>query len=254
MLIDTFLFCHELDLLELRLRLLYNYVDKFVLFEATTTHSGKEKPLHYMENKARFAWAKDKLEHVYITDHIKVELHGNEFGMENQQRKMLHEAVIKTCLPEDIILHSDIDEIPSREALEDLGTLPAVFEQDFYYYNINCPRKRHWLGTCAVRADYNISDIRTLRGKRREMRTIKNGGWHLSFFMTPEDMKTKLESYCHFGQWGKPPYTDRNYILDHVKQNKIFLKKEEKGETLQGNLPDYFMQELKKYPVFMGEY
>ena len=52
---DCFSFFNELDLLEIRLNVLKDAVDKFVLVEAGETHSGKPKPLYFKENEARFA-------------------------------------------------------------------------------------------------------------------------------------------------------------------------------------------------------
>ena len=44
---DVFLFCYELDLLEIRLNLLDPYVDHFVISESKKTHSGIDKELYY---------------------------------------------------------------------------------------------------------------------------------------------------------------------------------------------------------------
>ena len=55
MIYDCFTFFNELELLELRLNELADVVDKFVLVEATQTHTNKPKPLHYLENRARFS-------------------------------------------------------------------------------------------------------------------------------------------------------------------------------------------------------
>ena len=45
--IDAFAFYNEVDMLEYRLETLYDYVDKFVIVEATMTHSGLDKPLNF---------------------------------------------------------------------------------------------------------------------------------------------------------------------------------------------------------------
>ena len=63
MIYDCFTFFNELDLLEIRLNILNDYVDKFVLVEATRTQNNKEKKLYYEENKERFAKFKDKVIH-----------------------------------------------------------------------------------------------------------------------------------------------------------------------------------------------
>ena len=41
MIIDSFLYFNEKELLELRINLLYDYVDKFIIFDANRTHTGK---------------------------------------------------------------------------------------------------------------------------------------------------------------------------------------------------------------------
>ena len=63
---DVFLFFNELDLLEVRLNLLYPFVDHFVINEATKTFSGLDKPLYYLENKDRFEKFQDKIIHKYF--------------------------------------------------------------------------------------------------------------------------------------------------------------------------------------------
>ena len=40
MVIDTFLYYNEIELLELRLKVLYDYVDRFVIVEGDHTHKG----------------------------------------------------------------------------------------------------------------------------------------------------------------------------------------------------------------------
>ena len=60
---DVFTFFNELDMLEMRLEMLDQYVDKFVLIECVETFSGKPKPLYYEENKLRFKKYHHKIIH-----------------------------------------------------------------------------------------------------------------------------------------------------------------------------------------------
>ena len=62
--IDAFAFYNEVDMLEYRLETLYDYVDKFVIVEATMTHSGLSKPLNFELNKKRYKKYSDKIHHV----------------------------------------------------------------------------------------------------------------------------------------------------------------------------------------------
>ena len=71
---DTFTFYNELDLLELRLNILGDVVDHFVINEANITFTGKPKPLYYQENKERFKkWEHKIIHHVTIDDNETLE-------------------------------------------------------------------------------------------------------------------------------------------------------------------------------------
>lgn len=51
---DIMLFNGELDILEIRLKVLNETVNKFILVESCITFSGKPKPYYYEENKDRY--------------------------------------------------------------------------------------------------------------------------------------------------------------------------------------------------------
>ena len=55
MIYDCFTFFNELDLLEIRLNILAEHVDRFVLVEANRTHTGITKPFFFEANRARFS-------------------------------------------------------------------------------------------------------------------------------------------------------------------------------------------------------
>lgn len=61
---DCFPFFNELDLLELRMRMLDDVVDYFVLAEADRTYSNQPKPLIFAENRDRFDRWKDRI--IYV--------------------------------------------------------------------------------------------------------------------------------------------------------------------------------------------
>ena len=65
---DIFTLNNELDMLELRLNILNDYVDYFVIVEATETFTGVDKPLYYQLNKERFSEFEHKIIHFVIKD------------------------------------------------------------------------------------------------------------------------------------------------------------------------------------------
>ena len=64
--IDSIIFFNELELLEMRLNILNDVVDTFVITESPFTVSGNEKPLYYLENKDRFGKFNDKIVHISL--------------------------------------------------------------------------------------------------------------------------------------------------------------------------------------------
>ena len=58
---DCFIFNHEVELLEIRLNILNDYVDKFVITEGDMTISGLPKESHFLNNKERFPKWEDKV-------------------------------------------------------------------------------------------------------------------------------------------------------------------------------------------------
>ena len=61
---DCFMFHNEFDLLELRLKELYDYVDCFVIVGSDLSFTCREKPYHFEINKKRYDPWIDKIKHV----------------------------------------------------------------------------------------------------------------------------------------------------------------------------------------------
>ena len=114
MIYDCFTFFNELDLLEIRLNTLNDYVDYFVLVEATKTFTGKDKPLYYNENKERFKQFENKIIHIIVDTYPDST---NPWVLENHQRNSIANG-FANCKDNDIILISDLDEIPRPELID----------------------------------------------------------------------------------------------------------------------------------------
>lgn len=137
MIYDCFTFFNELDLLEIRLNVLKDVVDKFVLVEAGETHTGKPKPFHFETNRQRYAPFLDRI--VYRKIEKFPAGHGawwNENYQRNEISKVLAECGARD---EDDILISDLDEIPNPDAVRRWkGTKGVkVFRQNFYSFYLN---------------------------------------------------------------------------------------------------------------------
>ena len=149
MIYDCFSFFNELDLLEIRLNVLKDVVDKFVLVEAGETHTGKPKPCYFEENRGRFAAFADRI--VYLKIEKFPEGHGAWWN-ENYQRNQILQALERDgAKPDDIVLISDMDEIPNPEAVIRHSKVPGVYDFRLtsyaFYLNMRDVRTPYTVGT-----------------------------------------------------------------------------------------------------------
>lgn len=195
MIIDCFQFFNELDLLEIRLNSLAQYVHHFVLVESQYTHQGNLKPLYFIENKERFSRFNITNLVSRKCDHVLSEYGANAYGMASDkfQRECLMRG-IRSADPEDTILISDLDEIPDLTNYKE-GT-EGVFRQKKYYYYFNVfTGKNNWKGTIASKKK-NIKTLNDLRDRRNRLFSI-GSGWHFSTLGSAENIVHKVESFAH---------------------------------------------------------
>jgi glycosyltransferase involved in cell wall biosynthesis len=221
---DCFPFYNELDLLELRLNELSNVVDRFVLSEANITYSGKRKPLIFSENKHRFAKFADRIVHLIVEEPLDAPL------SPWQRRASQCNALIRglsDAQPNDLVLFSDLDEIPRPEVLAAAFENPPgqhevfCFELRMYNYFLNLESEERWLrsGPRMVQRQYlgeRMEPLRMVKGKAhgylrdlargyqawRRMgypvyrTTIPDSGWHFTYTGGIEAIQQKVDSYA----------------------------------------------------------
>jgi beta-1,4-mannosyl-glycoprotein beta-1,4-N-acetylglucosaminyltransferase len=224
---DCFNFYNELDILEIRLNTLYDYVDYFVIVESDLTHSGVIKPFYFEENKERFKKFLDKIINFKITDNPTdfvnlqttsdselnkiydfIKLQNNRFNRLTQpdygrdffQKESVRRALIN-CQDDDIIFFSDADEIPNPKIIVNISELDLEnnrysLNQITYYYYLNLLKQTDWYGTKITKYK-NIKNIslNELRGDENLSIKIPNGGWHFSFQGNKEMIINKLLNY-----------------------------------------------------------
>jgi len=255
---DCFTFFNEIELLDLRLKVLYDYVDYFVLVEANESHTGITKEFIFEQNKRLFTKYLDKIIYIKVEDPPKYSIK-NIWGPENHQRLCIARGLTSAELG-DKILVSDIDEIPNPEVfMQHLSTTdPVIFEQKLYYYYINCLQKQIWTG--AYMATYGYYD--SLQKLREDALTIlacnavSNGGWHYSYMGGAEKIKLKVESIAEshviINKVGK---------VDDIKrkmetQKDLWGRTDQNSEkqivdiTVEGMAPKCINEFIKKYPNF----
>ena len=114
MIYDCFTYFNEELLLELRLNYLDEIVDKFVIVEANKTFSGNPKKQNFDINK--FEKFKDKIIYVFLEDLPETD---NPWVRESFQRNYIQEVLKKeNAKDDDIVIVSDVDEIPTVNAID----------------------------------------------------------------------------------------------------------------------------------------
>jgi beta-1,4-mannosyl-glycoprotein beta-1,4-N-acetylglucosaminyltransferase len=230
---DSFLFFNELDLLEIRLKMLNPYVDYFVISECDYTFSGNKKPFFFDENKHLFS------DYLHKIIHIK-NFNSNEFNVLNNThtdnkknifnkiienyssvknsadtgygtshwcREYLHREYVSLGLSEcndnDIIISSDLDELPNPEIIKNINNLSIVnndycLYQDSHNYFVNNISSTNWMGSILTTyGRLKQNSLNNLRKNRSKSIMLPNGGWHLSFVGGPDRIRYKLSSYGH---------------------------------------------------------
>lgn len=223
MIYDTFMACAELDMLECRLTELESVPNLVhVLVEADTDHQGHPKPYHFTENADRFApWA-DRLRIVQATD---LPDSPDAWDREHAQREWTAEG-LHDAAPDDVILHGDIDEIPTStfvRAVQPRGVV--VTGMAFHPFAVDWLHPDEWPGTVATRVR-DISTFAALRDARLLSRNvIHRSGWHFSWVGGYEYTQTKLDTFCHpeIMEWSEQHFTDNDFYTHgyHVDGKRL---------------------------------
>ena len=109
---DCFSYLDEDLLLDLRLNILNQYVDYFVIVEGDKTWQNNSKKLKFkLDNFQKF---KDKIIYIPVKDMPEGD---NPYKRENHQRNAISQG-LKNASDEDIIIVSDLDEIPNPKKLK----------------------------------------------------------------------------------------------------------------------------------------
>ena len=281
---DCFMYFDEEVVLDVRLNTLNEFVDYFVIVESIYTHKGDPRELKF--NHKKFEKFKDKI--IYIvdeetypqTDEINTEDSEGEKSRkaifnaayrENGQRNLITRG-LKKANDEDIIMVSDVDEIPKLSDLnfKNINEKIILFKQDMFYYKFNlwlpnliwtgtkaCKKKNlvnpQWLRNIKDRK-YSFFRIDTFFSKTKytSIKVINDGGWHFSNIKTPKEIEFKLRSYLHHREFDLNPLSVAQ--IDEIIRNKqaIYDLKVDKTVNKIGNgsiLKNFDLNRLPEYIV-----
>ena len=282
---DCFMYFDEEQVLDLRLNVLYQNVDYFVIVESIYNHKGEKRNLLF--NSQKFEKFNDKIiylvydkipqlvEPIKETDNEK-EKDGkyimNALYRENAKRDFILEG-LKSAKKDDLILISDVDEIPKLSSvnLNQIKNEIILFKQDMFYYkyNLSLPNFK-WTGTKAVKKKNlvypqwlrNVKDrkypfyrIDTFFSDKKyiDIKIINDGGWHFSNIKSPEMIEHKLRSYLHHREFDQVSLSIEEINELVKKKQAIYDLRVDKRVNKVGNGVILENFEMKKLPNHIND-
>ena len=285
---DCTTYFEEDMMMDLRFNVLNHFVDKFVVCEARFSHSGKEKNINF--NKKNYPKFEDKIIHLVLNkDPVEKNINSQKnphwLRQSSIDRIEAQRNYISKALDEadqnDYIIYSDNDEIPnlSKVDFKKNKMKILIFKQKLFYYKFNLAYPRvDWFGSkaCKLKDLKNISWLRNIKNKKynifrldtlfsemkyKNLKIIKDGGWHFTNLKTPEGL---LKKYLNDEMHSEFELKDTNLKeIEYKIKNKFInydhlIDTKSSNEKKQNNrfdltkvnlnvLPNYIKDNLEKY-------
>ena len=282
---DCTSFYSEHMMYEVRLNVLADKVDKFIVTESIYSHSGEKKKLNFdINNYPKF---KDKIVYVVIDkepDGIVQENNNPALQRSNSLKRIALSydeslKVLKDAGDDDLIMLSDNDEIPNLNSIKFKNNMNdlVLFNQLFFYYKFNLLYdKMIWPGTkgCKKKKLKSLSWLRNIKLKKYPfwrldtlfsdtkyigINVIDDGGWHFTNLKTPEDMYKKFMNFGHHDEFKlsgltiekiKEKIENKEMFYDHFADKSSTNKWESDYKlkvTSEDILPKFLIENKNKY-------
>jgi beta-1,4-mannosyl-glycoprotein beta-1,4-N-acetylglucosaminyltransferase len=259
---DCFLFDNEKLMLELRLNELKDVVDYFVICEGNAMHSGGDKVLVMREMiKEQDPIIKPFMDRIVYVEADLRSVPGT-WEKEFHQRNVITENIISLVDDNDLVMMSDLDEVPKPSLIKkhkaSLKNYPyLVYRQYFFYYNFKWMKKEQCHGTSAATgAIMKATTMQNMRDRRTIDQCVFSAGWHCSYFGTPEEISHKIQAISHT-EFSKKKFYDPDRIKKRIKGGiDIFDRGGDFDELIPVpenlELPQYALDNRDKFSSYFG--
>ena len=292
---DCFMYHNEEVILDLRLNFLNEFVDFFIIVESKYNHKGEEKKLNFnidkfpnFKNKIRYLILNELPSNIETIEENDAEGEKsrkyilNGYKRDHFQRNYITNGIVDGNA-DDIILISDIDEIPNLKKinLKIIKNKLILFNQKMCYYKFNLYQKNYnWVGTRACKKKYLLSpqwlrdikaksysfwrlDALLSKKKYTDIFFVEDGGWHFSYLNTPQLIDEKLRSYAHHREYELNSLTNTEienriknrqsiYNLNLDQKENQFSEGVKLDELDLDELPEYIQNNYKKFKKWLG--
>jgi len=237
---DCFTFYNEQELLRIRLNEMNDFVDYFVIVEASETFTGIAKPFYLDECTE---WLQPWISRII---RVKVILDGysnDPWKCEHFQRNQIVQGLY-SAKDNDLILISDVDEIINTKVLKSLKKIkePVQIDNTQYFWNFNWQVPDHCnQGARPVACKKShLSSVSPQDLRAAQLQRVLNGGWHFSYFSNVENIAKKIESFAH-----------TEYNLEEYKQAEKVLYRMQNGIDPFDRFPLKYSEIDDSYPLYI---
>ena len=269
MIIDAFTFLNEKELVELRVKYLNDIVDCFLIVEADFTHTGKEKKWNFPEilknnlkkfsHKIQYHQMKvdlEKAEAEKSPNYIGKTL-GRSWRVETMQRNYLKEVYKKFSSSDDIIIISDLDEIPSKDKISfikscDFKTIaPVAFGQALFHLDCNYLHLEPWIGSVVITKQLiDKYEPQVFRDYKNRISCFNEAGWSFSSFGGVGKVREKLEAFCH-EEYNREKYKDEMHLKKCMETGAdLFGRKVNKKKVGKNFFPKDLLKLMEENSTF----
>ena len=269
MIVDAFTFLNEKELVELRVKYLNDIVDCFLVVEADVTHTGKVKKWNFpdvLKNNLQ------KFSHKIQYHQMKVDLEkaeaekspryigktlGRSWRVGTMQRNFLKEAYKKFSSTDDIIIISDLDEIPSKEKISFIKfcdfkiIAPVAFGQALFHLNCNYLHTEPWIGSVVITSQLiEKYEPQIFRDYKNRISCFNEAGWSFSSFGGIKKIREKLEAFCH-EEYNKEKYKNEAHLKKCMETGAdLFDRKVNKKKVSKNFFPKDLLKLMEENPTF----
>ena len=241
---DCFQYFNEDHIVDLRLNILNEHVDYFIISESTRNHQGRKKKLNF--NISNFRKFQNKIKYLVADPSENLIKKNHKYGhslIEQHQRNYLING-LESANENDLIIVSDSDEIPDLRKLNLIKKKYFAFSQRAFCYKLNLlnPRENNWIGSrgCLKKDLTSTHKLREIKFKnypiwrfdKKHLQIISEGGWHFSYLLNLKKISEKIQSFSH--------------SEDNIKENTEIQNLEKKLNNLIHPTKNY---NLEKVPI-----
>ena len=257
MIYDIVSYCGEKDILDIRLNILYPYVDKFIIVEFDETFSGKKKPKYLLKDWNK-DWVKflDKIDYAYITkseyskyeDLAETSPNVPKNGPAHWRQEFMQKESLRDTLlglrDEDIVFIGDVDELPDMDKFKGPIT-PSKLKLKVYSYYLNNRSNEEFWGT--IVAQYKDIKGKCLNHLRTNdlPRTQEEFGWHFTSMGGYENVKRKLTDSYTSDSYASPQVI--NNLEQNINANSDFLGRQFNYTNDESQWPKYLADNREVY-------